>query len=171
MRKVEVVPHNPNWRQEFERESQHIAIAVGNNVIKIHHIGSTAIPGIYAKPIIDMLVEVENIEQVDTRNLQMKELGYEAMGEFGIAERRYFRKNINEIRTHHVHAFQKDSLDIQRHLYFRDYMIAHPQYAQQYSELKQNLAKKFPSDIESYMDGKDSFIKQMEQNAIAWKQQ
>jgi GrpB-like predicted nucleotidyltransferase (UPF0157 family) len=169
MRKIEVVPHNPNWKQEFERESNLVADALGNNVVKVHHIGSTSIPGIYAKPIIDMLVEVTNIEQVDESNSPMIALGYEVMGEFGIPERRFFRKDINQIRTHHVHTFTVGSYDVERHLVFRDYMIAHPEFAQKYSELKQDLAKKFPHDIQSYMDGKNGFIKDMGKRALAWR--
>jgi GrpB-like predicted nucleotidyltransferase (UPF0157 family) len=168
MRKIEVVPHNSNWKQEFERESNLVADALGNNVVKVHHIGSTSIPGIYAKPIIDMLVEVTNIEQVDESNSPMIALGYEVMGEFGIPGRRFFRKDINQIRTHHIHTFKVDCHDVERHLNFRNYLIAHPENAQTYSKLKQDLAKKFPHDIESYMDGKDGFIKYMQERALVW---
>ncbi|NJL60577.1 MAG: GrpB family protein [Methylacidiphilales bacterium] len=170
MRKIEVVAHNPHWKQEFERESKLVADALGNNVITVHHIGSTSIPNIYAKPIIDMLVEVANIDQVDAFNLSMIALGYEVMGEFGIPGRRFFRKDINQIRTHHIHTFKVDSYDVNRHLAFRDYMILHPEYAQKYSDLKQDLAKKFPNDIQSYMDGKNGFIKDMEKHALAWRE-
>ncbi len=80
--KVEVVAHNPNWKNAFESESKQIAKALGDNIVIIHHIGSTAIPHIYAKPIIDFLVEVKNIIQVEKRNYAMEALGYEVMGEF-----------------------------------------------------------------------------------------
>lgn len=169
MRKVEVVPHNPCWQQEFQRESKLVATAFGNNFSAIHHIGSTSISNIHAKPIIDMLVEVIDIEEVDKSNAEIVGLGYEPMGEFGISGRRYFRKEINHIRTHHIHAFQISSPDVARHLDFRDYMIAHPEDARQYSQLKQELAKQFPHDIESYMDGKDAFIKEMQIKANNWK--
>jgi GrpB-like predicted nucleotidyltransferase (UPF0157 family) len=168
--RVEVVPHNPTWRNEFGRESKQVALALGENVVAVHHIGSTAIPNIYAKPIIDLLVEVNNITQVDERNSAIEALGYEAMGEFGILGRRYFRKD-NEagVRTHHVHTFETASPEIERHLAFRDYMMAYPEDAQQYSELKRALVKKLQgSDIEGYMDGKDGFIKEMEKRAVAW---
>jgi GrpB-like predicted nucleotidyltransferase (UPF0157 family) len=168
--RVEVVPHNPAWQNEFEHESKQVASALGKNVVAVHHIGSTAIPNIYAKPVIDLLVEVNDITQVDESSSEMEALGYEAMGEFGIPGRRYFRKD-NEagVRTHHVHTFETDSPAIERHLAFRDYMMAHPEDAQQYSELKRALMKKLHgSDIEGYMDGKDGFIKQMEKRAVAW---
>jgi GrpB-like predicted nucleotidyltransferase (UPF0157 family) len=93
MRKVEVVPHDPKWRSAFEVESNQVAEALGENVVAVHHIGSTAIPGIYAKPIIDLLVEVKDIVQVDRQSLSMQALGYEVMGEYGIPGRRYFRKH------------------------------------------------------------------------------
>lgn len=166
---VEVVPHNPQWQQAFNTESQSIASIIDRNLVLIHHIGSTAIPHIYAKPIIDILVEVKEINLVTKKTSAMIALGYEAMGEFGLIGRRYFRKeNSLGIRTHHVHIYETNSSEIKRHLAFRDYMIAHPQAAEQYSLLKQELAKKYPDNIESYMDGKNDFIKRIEKKALQW---
>lgn len=169
MRKVEVLPHNPQWRKEFEAESQQIADVLGDCTIAIHHIGSTAIPNIYAKPILDLLVEVNHITEVDQRSSGMETLGYEAMGEFGLPGRRYFRKNNQMgVRTHHVHIFEVGSKEVKRHLAFRDYMMTHPEDAEKYSQLKQKLAKQYPTDINAYMDGKDGFIKEMEKRALKW---
>ena len=168
--RIQVVAHDPAWRGEFEAEARNITRALGDHVVRLHHIGSTAIPGIFAKPIIDFLMEVENIVELDDRSSVMEELGYEAMGEFGIPGRRYFRKNnASGVRTHQVHAFEAGSTGVERHLAFRDYMIAHPVEAQAYSVLKQKLAKEHPDDIEAYMDGKDPFIKEYETKAIAWR--
>src|SRR3954463_7125609 len=101
MRKVEVVRHDPLWRDAFEAEAKRVAAALGENVVAVQHIGSTAIPNIYAKPIIDLLVEVREIAEVDGRSPAMESLGYEVMGEYGIPGRRYFRKDNREgIRTH-----------------------------------------------------------------------
>ena len=167
---VKVVPHNPQWKKAFDTESQQIAAIIAKNLVFIHHIGSTAIPKIYAKPIIDFLVEVHNINLVDRQTSEMEKLGYEAMGEFGLVGRRYFRKESSlGIRTHHVHIYETNSPEILRHLAFRDYMNAHPQDAEQYSQLKQKLAQQYPNDIESYMDGKDKFVKEMERKAIQWQ--
>jgi GrpB-like predicted nucleotidyltransferase (UPF0157 family) len=139
-------------------------------VASLHHIGSTAIPGIFAKPIIDILLEVDDIIRLDVQRAAMEQLGYEAMGEFGIPGRRYFRRdNASDIRTHQVHAFQSGSPEIERHLAFRDYMNAHPEAAQAYSLLKQRLAGEHPDDMEAYMDGKDPFIKEHLAQAIAWQ--
>ena len=170
MRKVEVVPHDPRWRDAFEAEAKHVAAALGENVVAIHHIGSTAIPNIYAKPVVDLLVEVRDIAEVDGRSSAMESIGYEVMGEYGITGRRYFRKDNQEgIRTHHVHAFGAGSAEVERHLAFRDYMIAHPGDAQRYSELKSKLAEEHPQSIDGYMDGKDGFIKEIDRRATQWR--
>jgi GrpB-like predicted nucleotidyltransferase (UPF0157 family) len=171
-RKVEVVPHNTNWYSVFEDESKQVAVALGKNMVAVYHIGSTAIPMIHAKPIIDILVAVEDIAKVDEQNTLMQGLGYEVMGEFGIGGRRFFLKD-NEVgmRTHHIHIFEVASDQIERHLRFRDYMRSHPEDAQRYSELKQKLAKQYPNDIERYMDGKDEFIKEIDRKAAKWQKQ
>ena len=170
MRRVEVVPYNPKWREEFEVEARRVADALSQTIVAVHHIGSTAIPGIYAKPIIDLLVEVMDIVTVDNHGAAMTSQGYEVMGEFGISGRRYFRKNSPlGVRTHHVHTFAVGSEQIERHLAFRDYMIAHPEDAQRYSELKRRLAREYPTNIDGYMDGKDGFIREIDQKAIAWR--
>lgn len=169
-RRIEVVEHDPKWKLQFEAEAENIALVLGDLVVALHHIGSTAIPGIFAKPIIDMLLEVDQIDALDENTPEMEELGYEAKGEYGIPGRRYFRKNdAAGERTHQVHAYQVGSTEIGRHLAFRDYMVAHPEAAGMYSELKRKLARKYPHDIEGYIDGKDPFIKEHEARAITWK--
>jgi GrpB-like predicted nucleotidyltransferase (UPF0157 family) len=170
MKNVVVVPHNPRWRNSFEAEAKGIAAALGERLVAVHHIGSTAIPGIHAKPIVDVLVEVRDLGELDARTPAMESLGYEAMGEYGIPGRRYFRKsNQAGTRTHHVHAFEAGSGEAVRHLAFRDYMIAHPADAQAYSELKRKLAAEHPRNIDGYMDGKDGFIQEMDRRAAAWR--
>ena len=170
MKKVEVVPHDPEWRKAFEAEAKNVKDALGDIVVAIHHIGSTSIPNIYAKPVIDMLVEITDIMRVDERSSAMGSLGYEVMGEFGIPGRRYFRKDDqNGVRTHQIHTFEAGSDQVIRHLAFRDYMIAHPEEAQRYSDLKRELAAENAHDSEAYMDGKDAFIKEMDRRADAWR--
>jgi len=170
MRKVEVVPHDPRWRDAFEAEARQVVAALGENVVAVHHIGSTAVPDIYAKPVVDLLVEVRDLTGVDGRRPAMESLGYEVMGEYGIPGRRYFRKDNREgIRTHNLHAFEAGSGEVERHLAFRDYMIAHPGEAQRYSELKRKLAEEHPRSMEGYMDGKDGFVKEMDRRAARWR--
>jgi GrpB-like predicted nucleotidyltransferase (UPF0157 family) len=170
MKKVEVVPYNPQWRSAFEAEVKHVAAALGKNVVAIHHIGSTAIPNICAKPIIDLLVEARDITELDGQSAAMESLGYEVMGEYGIPGRRYFRKDNQEgTRTHHIHAFETGSAEAERLLAFRDYMIAHPVDAQWYSELKRKLAEEHSQSIDAYRDGKDGFIKEMDRRIAQWR--
>lgn len=164
-----VEPHRASWKRDFEIEAAKVQGALGSTLIALHHAGSTAIPGIYAKPIIDILADVTCLEAVDEHLHDMQALGYESMGEFGIPGRRYFRKNDDSgMRTHHIHAFVHRSPHIGRHLVFRDYLISHPGTAQAYSELKRGLVQTCNGDIEAYMDGKDAFIKDVERKALNW---
>jgi GrpB-like predicted nucleotidyltransferase (UPF0157 family) len=169
VRKVQVVPHDPNWSKLFQAEADTIAAVLGREVMAVHHIGSTAIPNISAKPIIDILVEVPDIEKMDEFNEEMIRLGYWPQGEFGIPGRRFFVRGDDSARTHHVHIFQTGDPKVESHLNFRDYMIAHPQVAQAYGRLKEELAQEFPEDIEGYMEGKDGFIKKIDKKARAWR--
>lgn len=165
----EVVPYNRIWVADFQDASKELSSAFVGLVVRIHHIGSTSIPGIFAKPIIDILVEVSDIERVDSKNETMEEIGYESMGEYGISARRYFRRiNEHNIRTHHVHVFETQNDNVNRHLAFRDYLIAHPHKAQEYSELKKELVATAGSNWELYVNGKDSFVKATEQLALSW---
>lgn len=88
-----IVTHDPTWKVRFSIESDRIQKALGNNAMAIHHIGSTSIPRIFAKPIIDILVEVARIEKVDERVDRMRDLNYEVMGEYGNGGRRYYIQN------------------------------------------------------------------------------
>ena len=168
-RVIRVEAPNPRWVEEFNDEAGRIREIVGPDLVAIHHIGSTSIPEIYAKPIIDMLLAVSSIEIMDERSLLFEGLGYEAMGEYGLPGRRFFRKsNAQGLRSHHVHSYAHNNVEVHRHLAFRDFLRAHPSLAQQYSQLKRKLVIEYPQDIESYMAGKDPFIKEMEVRALAW---
>jgi len=161
---VEVLPHDSIWKQEFKEEANKIKEIFEGIFIEIHHIGSTAIPLVKTKPIIDIMVEVKDINKVDSYNKQMEKLGYEALGEYGIPKRRFFQKGGND-RTHHVHIFENGNPQIKRHIDFRDYLISHPKIAGKYSHLKEKLAKKYRYDIDKYQEGKDGFIKKIDKLA------
>lgn len=165
-----VVPHDPAWAEAFRAESQRIKQAAGEALVTIHHIGSTSIRGIHAKPIIDMLGEAAGLAAVDAKENALIALGYEALGEFGIPRRRYFRKeNADGMRTHHLHVFAAGDEQLTRHLAFRDYLRAHPNIAAEYSQLKCRLMAECAGDMERYMDGKDTFIKDVDRQAAAWR--
>lgn len=165
---IVVVDYNPQWAEMYIEESEKIKKVLSNNLVDIHHIGSTAVEGLKAKPIIDMIPVVNDINEVDKYNLEFEKLGYECMGEFGIVGRRYFRKG-GDNRTHQIHIFQKeDTHNIVRHLAVRDYLRAHPEAVKQYGNLKAQLAKQFPKNIDGYGDGKDSFMQDLEVKALEW---
>ena len=166
---IRVLDYNPSWRDDFAAEAKGVDAALSGVLVRIHHIGSTAIPSTKAKPIIDILLEVTSLAAIDEKTSAMEHLGYEAMGEYGIPSRRYFRRNNSAgIRTHHIHAFEVGVPHVLRHLAFRDYMLAHPAIARDYGELKERLAAAHPSDNVAYADGKDAFVKDHQSLALSW---
>lgn len=165
---IEVVKYNDEWPSMFHDEAKHIATVLGGNLLRVFHIGSTSVPGLQAKPVIDIMPVVRDIEKVDSCQSEFKKLGYEYMGEFGMPGRRYMRKGGNQ-RTHQVHVFQFDNTtDILRHLAFRNYLRCHADVCEAYGNLKAALAARHPTDIEAYCAGKDSFAKQVECDALQW---
>lgn len=171
-RRVEVVAHRTEWRKAYQEEVARLKDVWGSILLDAHHIGSTAIPGIKAKPILDILLVVTDLDESDMAayNSGMQALGYHVLGEFGISGRRFFVKtNEKHERTHHVHVFPNGHPDIERHLVFRDYLLAHPEQAEKYSRLKEELARNHPEDIEAYMRGKRGFIEEVERKAMEWR--
>ena len=168
-RKIEVVPYNINWQTLYGTEAQKITNALGSEVFGIHHIGSTAIPGIMAKPIIDIMVVIHNITVISDYINTMIDLGYEPLGENGIPGRQFFIKDTEGIRTQHIHIYQVGHKEIQRHLQFRDYLRTHPEDALVYSQLKEELSKTYRNDPQGYTNGKDEFVEKIDKRANKWK--
>ena len=167
--RVRVVDFDATWAKQFEDESSRILATLREIDATCHHIGSTAVPGLRAKPIIDMLLVVPSLSELDRQDERMQGLGYQPMGELGIPGRRYYRKSDDRgDRSHQIHAFARGSVAIDRHLAFRDYLRSHSKVAQRYAVLKAELAMQYPDDIEGYMAGKDAFIKEQEALALAW---
>ena len=164
---ITVVNYDPEWPSKYARERDYIAQILKDNCISIYHIGSTSVPGLAAKPIIDIMAVVRSLEEVDGVAVKFQELGYEYLGEFGITGRRYLRKGGDE-RTHQIHIFQaNDWNNISRHLAFRDYMRTHEKERDEYAKIKIGLAQEFPNDIGGYCDGKGDFVHKIEERALA----
>ena len=168
-RMLEVVPYDPRWPEAFASEAPRVRDAIGENVVAVHHIGSTAVPGLAAKPIIDIVVEVNDIEAVDAQNERMRQLGYEVRGEWGFSGRRYFVKREGSRRTHHVHVYQTGHPEIESACAFRDYLRAHPAQAREYGCLKQRLARQLPLAVQGYQEAKADFVERMVKAALAWR--
>lgn len=170
MERVLLVPYDPQWRHQFAEEERRLRSALADVVIDVHHVGSTSVPDICAKPIIDILLAVQSVVALDAYDHVMRSLDYEVMGEFGITGRRYYRRNDgNGMRSHHVHAFDARSPEIARHVHFRDFLRAHRQYALEYEAVKLRLAALHPHDRERYTDGKTECIQGIEAKAARWK--
>lgn len=165
---IRVVSYDPQWKALYQLEKERIEAVLGPELVEIHHIGSTSVEGLRAKPVIDIMPVVRNIAAVDAHNSDFEALGYECMGEYGIAGRRFFRKGGDE-RTHHIHIFEESSRgDIERHLAVRDYLRTHGEAAEAYAGLKTRLAELYPYSIDDYCDGKDEFVKALERKALEW---
>lgn len=159
---VKVVPYDPKWTAYFDEEKQRLKRVLGANCLAIHHIGSTSVPGLSAKPIIDMIPVVKQIAEVKEAISSMEELGYTYKGEFGVPFRRFFKKFEGNTVTHHAHIYEIGNPEIERHLLFRDWMRSHTADAKAYENLKKDLAKQFPRDIIGYCHGKEAFISAIE---------
>ena len=167
MRKVDVWSYTDKWAFMFSEEVEKLKHIFKNEIVDIHHIGSTSVPGLKAKPIIDMMPVVKDITVVDNYNEEMFDIGYLPKGENGIEGRRYFEKGGDQ-RSHHIHIYQVGSHEIKRHLAFRDYLQKHSDVKRNYGELKEKLAQQFPYDIESYIKGKEQLVRDIEMAALNW---
>ncbi len=168
MRNIVVVPHDSRWVELYQVEAELLKNILSDNLVEIYHIGSTSVPGLPAKPIIDIMPVVRDLAAVDAVAAAFEAIGYEYMGEFGIPGRRYLPKG-GDARTHHVHIFSTESeLEIRRHLAVPEYLRHHGEDAAAYGALKSRLALEYPHDSEGYCNGKDAFVKELERKALAW---
>ncbi len=166
MRNIVIVAYDLRWPDMFRQAAEELRAVFGDECLAIHHIGSTAIPGMRAKPIIDLMPVVRTLKAVEAHHPALIRRGYESKGENGIPGRRYFVKGSDDRRTHQVHTYEPEHPEVARHLGFRDYLIAHPEAARQYAELKTGLARQFPHDIDGYIGGKNGFIRATIQKAL-----
>lgn len=166
MRKIIVVPYDDRWPDMFEAESLLIKTLLGGIAKDIHHIGSTSVPGLSAKPVIDILLEVSDINELDTYHSAMAHAGYVARGENGIAGRRYFIKGGDQ-RSHQVHAFAVGDMQVLSHLAFRDYLRRNKDITEEYAEIKHATALLSRNDAHRYSALKAKFIERHLQLALA----
>ena len=164
--KVRLSEYDEKWIQMFNDEALFMRGIFRDEIVKFEHFGSTSVPGMKAKPVIDMMCLVKDITKINAFNEQMRSLGYDAAGEWGIQGRRLFRKG-GENRTHHIHVYQYDNANIQRHLVVRDYLRNHPDEVERYSSLKEELAQRY-DDTAFYSKAKKPFVEEMEQRALQW---
>jgi len=162
---IYLAPYDSLWPLEFDAEADRIVRACDDLPIRLEHIGSTAVPGLSAKPIIDILAGVPPRAPRAPYIAALVSLGYEHLGAYGVPGRDYFRRGAP--RTHHVHMFSWSSKAWHEQLLFRDYLRAHPDVAQEYATLKRDLAVTFADDRRRYVEEKGPFIKSVLRRARA----
>lgn len=162
---VLVVPYRPEWKTLFEEEAALLRALLGAAALSVEHTGSTSVEGMDAKPIIDLLVAVADLEEARGLIPKLEAEGYEFRPETDIPDRLFFAKGARELRTHHLSLAAASSNFYRDHLLFRDYLRARPAARAEYRALKQRLAREFPHDRASYTEGKSDFIKHVLETA------
>lgn len=165
---VELAPYNRDWADAAEAEAARLTKAIGAVITVVHHIGSTSIPGIRAKPILDLMPLVGDLRELDKARARVEALGYEWFGEYGIVGRRYCKRDDPKTgkRVVQLHFFDLTSPEVRRHLAFRDYMRMHPDMAKAYEAEKLRCQRLHPKNSHAYTDEKSDWIKCMEQVAL-----
>jgi GrpB-like predicted nucleotidyltransferase (UPF0157 family) len=171
---VAIIPYDPRWPDLFRREKEHLLSCLPRDLVRrVEHFGSTAVPGLAAKPVVDVLVEVSDLEATKARIVPVLEAqGYDYFwrpthGEDGPPFYAWFikRQPGSGIRTHHIHVVEPGFADHWDRLLFRDYLIEHPEAAREYQALKLRLASAFPNDRAAYTQGKTTFVLQVTEDA------
>ena len=163
-----VVEYDPGWPAAFEAERADLARAFGETAVEIEHVGSTAVPGLAAKPVLDVLVGLRSLELPEERIAAVERLGYEYVGEYGLPGRLFFRKG-GARRTHHVHAVEHGGDHWHRHLAFRDFLRAHPAEAERYAAEKRRAAAR-DLTAPDYWEAKREHVEALLPKTWAWYQ-
>jgi GrpB-like predicted nucleotidyltransferase (UPF0157 family) len=161
---VRLVAHSQKWGELYAQEEHALRDAIGQHVLDIQHVGGTAIPGMVAKPILDIAIAVASFDEATVCIEPLRQLGYEYRSENGIPKRHYFAKG--EPRTHHVHVLEIESLDWTKLITFRDALRKDAILANTYAQLKMELAQKFPNDRDAYLEGKTAFVERVNEKFI-----
>jgi GrpB-like predicted nucleotidyltransferase (UPF0157 family) len=168
--KVELVAHDPGWADAATTEGDLLATVLGPVLLVVHHIGSTSIPNIRAKPILDLIPVVTSLVELDEHRGRIEALGYDWWEEFGLPGRRYCTKD--DLDTHRrlvqLHCYETRSSEIVRHVAFRDYLRIRPDLARAYEQEKARCQALHPDNTHSYGTCKSAWIKHIETEALGW---
>jgi GrpB-like predicted nucleotidyltransferase (UPF0157 family) len=166
---VTLAAYNPDWLEMAQFHSKRLSV-LGPILAVVHHIGSTAVVGLSAKPIIDLMPLVTDLALLDQERSKIQALGYSWHGELGIIGRRYCTlSDADGIRIVQLHFFQIDSPHAERHLAFRDFLRAHPETARAYENEKRRARDLYPDDSHAYNDEKAEWVRATEAKALEWK--
>jgi len=156
---VVVLPYDEAWKKDFEEIKAELMAVLDGLVLSVEHVGSTSVPGLAAKPIIDIDVVIEDTDCFEKVKTALETIGYQHEGDLGIPDREAFKYDGKEhLRKHHLYVCAKDSDELKRHLSFRDYLRTHPDAVKEYGRIKEEGARLYPNDIDSYIEYKAPFI-------------
>jgi GrpB-like predicted nucleotidyltransferase (UPF0157 family) len=167
---VVVVEYDPEWQRRFERLREAVAPALGDVAVSIEHVGSTSVPGLAAKPIVDVDVVVATAADVPVATERLTTLGYGHQGDLGIPGREAFSRPTEGVLSavaHNLYVCAADAAELQRHLAFRDYLRAHPDAVQDYAAVKREGARRTPDDRDAYQDFKSPVVRRILERALA----
>jgi GrpB-like predicted nucleotidyltransferase (UPF0157 family) len=165
---VRTVEYDPGWAESAAEEMTRIAAAVGEAAVRIDHVGSTAVPGLAAKPIVDLQLSVAAIEARSLCVEPLEGLGYLFAPDPASPDFHFFGLPAARPRTHHLHVCAAGSEDERRHLAVRDFLRTHPEEVVAYAELKRQLVARAPGDRLDYIEGKHAYVAAVERRALAW---
>lgn len=161
-KRVVVLPYDEQWKQDFLAIKAELADALGQLATAIEHVGSTSVEGLSAKPVIDIDVVIRDRTLLDDVIAALRKIGYQHEGDLGIAGREAFRYDGKEhLRKHHLYVCPADSPELKRHIAFRDYLRTHPDAAREYGRIKEEGARRYPDDIDRYIEYKSPFIERI----------
>lgn len=155
---VKLENYNDNWEKEYKKEEHLLKEVLKDYIIEIHHIGSTSIKGLKAKPVIDILIVIETLDKIGEIEEILKSYDYENRGQQGVSDRYFFAKGKEDARTHYIHFVEPNSNTYYNQIYFKKYLIEHPEYIKEYCDLKQELCEKYADNRKEYTKGKNDFI-------------
>ena len=156
---VKVVPYDPSWQEAFANIRDMIQSYIGDLIVRIEHVGSTSVPGLSAKPVIDLDVVIESNDLLSEIVERLAKQGYQHQGNLGIEGREAFQRTVDDDHmTYHLYVCPQDSRELRRHILFRDYLRKHPEARDGYQALKVDLAEKYRYDIDTYCEMKTDFI-------------
>jgi len=161
-KRVTVVPYDPTWPHEFEKIKQKLLPAIGEYVIAVEHVGSTSVEGLSAKPVIDIDVVMFNDDAFRLILEKLSEIGYRHEGNLGIKDREASKyEGKAHLMKHHLYVCPRASEELNRHLVFREYLRTHWEAVEEYSRIKEEAAKIYPTDIDGYMAYKSPCIEKL----------
>lgn len=162
---VELVPYDDAWNAAFEAEADRLRSALGDRIVALEHVGSTAVDGMAAKPIIDILLVVDDVDDEQRWIDRLEAHDYAFRPDDPVADRLFFAKGPEDDRTHYLSVTERESDTHLEQLLFRDYLRRHPETADEYERLKRELADRFPNDRSAYTERKSQFVRRVLRDA------